>query len=103
MKEKEEIYMDFKRAKEAAKELDEIVDQMSQVANYKLNSTMNELSASWDADEKRKFQEKEEAIKNSMNHNIQQMKTLANKIKNNARRIYEAELRAYEIMSKKEI
>ena len=56
MKEKEEIYMDFKRAKEAAKELDEIVDQMSQVANYKLNSTMNELSASWDADEKRKFQ-----------------------------------------------
>lgn len=29
--------------------------------------------------------------------------TLANKIKNNARRIYEVELRAYEIMSKKEI
>lgn len=101
MKEKYEIYMDFKRAKEAANELDEIADQMNQVANRKLTAAMDETASAWECDAERIFGEKTEQIRANVNHNIQTAKNLADRIRSDARRMYEAELKAYEIASKR--
>ena len=101
MREKHEIYMDFKRAKEAARELDEIADQMDQVANRKLTSAMDEVASVWECDEEHIFSEKTEQLRVNVNHNIQVVKKLADQIRSDARRIYEAELRACEIASRR--
>ena len=100
MREKHEIYMDFKRAKEAARELDEIADQMDQVANRKLTSAMDEVASVWECDEEHIFSEKTEQLRVHVNH-IQVVKKLADQIRSDARRIYEAELRACEIASRR--
>lgn len=103
MKEKHEIYMDFMRAKEAARELDEIADQMNQVANHKLSAAMDETASTWKCDAERIFGEKTERLRSNVNHNIQTVKNLAERIRSDAKRMYEAELRAYEIASKRNI
>lgn len=101
MKSKNEIYIDFKRARKAVNELEEVANLLSKIANTELNKTKNQLSTSWKCTGADVFQTKEERLQAMISASERTVRSIAEQIKRDAERMYEAEKRAYEIASKR--
>jgi len=102
MKEKDEIYMDFKRAKQAADQLDAIAADLAGTSKQKLSSTMGNLNVTWKDAAAADFNKKSEVLQSNISQAISAIKSIAESIRNDARRMYEAEMRAYEIASRRD-
>lgn len=100
MKSKQKIYMDFKRAREAADRLDGVANDLVRTADAEMQAVMDNLSGVWKCTASNTFRSKEEQMKNNMKQSAATLKNLADKIRNDAYRIYQAEMRAYELASR---
>ena len=99
MKSKQKIIMDFKRAKEAAAKLDGVADELTRTADGELQPAMDELSA-WECTASNTFRSKEEQLRSNIKQQVSALRTLADNIRSDAYRIYQAEMRAYELASR---
>ena len=100
MKSKQKIIMDFKRAKEAAAKLDGVADDLTRTADGELQPAMDELSAAWECTASNTFRSKEEQLRSNIKQQVSALRTLADNIRSDAYRIYQAEMRAYELASR---
>lgn len=102
MKGSSEIYMDFKRARQAAEELENLADLLRRISKADLQQIIQQLSATWICPEAEMFCKKEEQLRFRVEEIQAEMYSIAKQIRQDARRIYEAEMRAYEIASRRE-
>ena len=100
MKSKQRIYMDFKRAREAADRLDSVASDLSRTADSDLQSTMDTLSSGWKCTASDTFRGKEEQLGTNIRQTAQTPDALADTIRSDAQRLHGAEMRAYELASR---
>ncbi len=97
MKSKREISINFEKAKKDAAKLDAIAEKLHNAASGSLENSMKGLSSAWMGDNSRMFLKKETQIKCNMINTARDLRMIAADIRTVAKRIYDAEMRAYAI------
>lgn len=97
MKTKEEIEIDFSRAISQAQELEQIAQELSNIANAHLEGAFAMLRNSWKGDNQTVFDQKGETITNEMYDTADEMIRVAKSIRTTADIVYRAEKSALAI------
>lgn len=101
MSRKSEIYMDFKRAKKAADQLDTIAENILRVSTGHLGTAKSTLGASWECSAATNFQNKEQRLQDNITRTASSIRMIASEIRTEAERLYKAEMEALEIVSRR--
>jgi len=91
------IEMDFAAASAQAKKIDEIADEMSTLANQNLVTTMQEISTCWKGESATAYLSKVESAKGDILNTKTLLKSIAQMIRTEAKRVYDAEIAALRI------
>ncbi|SDZ97443.1 WXG100 family type VII secretion target [Oribacterium sp. KHPX15] len=97
MASKHKIKMDFREARKQADELDEIADNLHNVAERDLEQAMTTLSSGWKGESASAYLVKVNKVKEKTNREVQDLHSIASDIRRTARIIYEAEMEAWRI------
>lgn len=97
MSTRQQIQIDFSAANSHAQLLDEIADQMKQLANQQMASTIQEMSMNWKGDSASAFFAKAEIVKSNIAETARSLHSIADNIRTNAKRAYDAEMAALNI------
>ncbi len=97
MSSKSKIKMDFREAKKQADELDEIAENLRNVANRDLEQAMSVLNSGWKGNNATLYLEKVNRVKEETNREVKDLQNIASDIRRTARIIYEAEMEAWRI------
>lgn len=89
--------MDFSRAYAEAERLEQIADKLKILATKKMEQSMMSLSYAWTGTNARLFLQKESELQRNMEETVRELYRVAADIRMIARRVYDAEMRAYEI------
>ena len=101
VKSKSHIRMDFNKAYAEAERLDQIADKLKMLVTKKMEQSMISLSYAWTGANARLFLQKESQLQRNMEETVRELYQVAGDIRIIARRVYEAEMRAYEIASRR--
>lgn len=101
MKSKNQIKMDFSKAYAEAERLDRIADKLKTLATKKMEQSMMNLSYAWTGANSRLFLQKESQLQKNVEETAKEIYRVASDIRTIARRVYEAEMRAYEIAARR--
>jgi len=102
MKSREQIKMDFKKARAEANQLERVADQLKTLASQKLEQSMQDLSLAWTGSNSRFFLRKESQLKEDIIETARTLYEIASEIRTIARRVYEAEMQAYAIAARRD-
>ncbi len=91
------IQMDFSLAKKQARELDEVAARMDRLAGTQMENTMNRLGRSWTGDNSLKYIKKGKQLQGNIDSTADSLREVAAAIREIAKRIYDAEMEAWEI------
>ncbi len=97
MKTEYEIYMDFRRAMDQANRLKTIANNMSNLANDSMMSSLNAIRSSWSGENAEAFLNKGQSIQNRIELTAGDLYKVANAIITIAERTRDAELAAIAI------
>ncbi len=97
MASKYRIKMDFKEAKRQADELDDIADNLRNVADRDLEQAMAALNSGWKGDSATLYLNKVNSVKEKTYREVRDLQSIASDIRRTARIIYEAEMEAWRI------
>ena len=89
--------MDFAKARADADKIDQIASTLKTLSREKLENSMNNLAAAWTGTNSRLFLKKEGQLQTEMDQTVRNLNDIADDIRRIAQRVYEAEMRAYEI------
>lgn len=101
MKSVNQIRMDFSKAYAEAERLDHIADKLKILASKKMEDSMISLSYAWTGENSRLFLQKESQLQRNIGETAKELYRVASDIRMIARRVYEAEMRAYEIAARR--
>lgn len=101
MKSANQIRMDFSKAYAEAERLDRVADQLKMLASKKMEESIRNLSYAWSGGNARLFFQKESQLQNHIGETAKEIYRVAADIRTIARRVYEAEMRAYEIAARR--
>ena len=101
MKSSDEIYMDFMIARQAAEEIEELSYRLRKSAD-RIADNIKDLSGHWNGEEADQFYTKGENLSGKVNISAKWLSEYAKAIRNDAKRLYDKEMRAIEIASKRE-
>lgn len=96
MASKRKIEIDFANANAQAKKLDELSGQLLTVADRKIEDILKGVSGNWNSQSADIYLKKGSILQSEMKGTAGQMHGIANDIREIARKIYEAEMRALE-------
>ena len=88
------IEINFQAAQMQAKKLEDIADNMKHLANQQLANTIQEMSACWKGEAATSYFSKADKVKQDIVATAQTLYAIAASIREEARRIYEAEMKA---------
>ena len=94
--------MDFTRATQKAKELDDIADNLSRLADTDLQNTLDGLNNDWKGDNAGEYIKKGFALKEDMDKTVKDIRETAGTIRTVAKNIYDAEMEALRIAEERE-
>lgn len=97
MKSKHSIEFDFQKALREAEELEQIAGEMRRMAENELQPSLQTLSAAWKGEAASGYLSKGGILKEKILRSAADLDSTASAIRNVARRIYKAEMRAYRI------
>lgn len=97
MKSSSEIRFDFQNAMEQAKKLDALADNIERRVVNKLDETSQSVHAAWKGDSANRYLIKTQELQRQIRQTANALRNTAQDIRQIARRIYEAEMRALEI------
>ena len=97
MSSKYRIKMDFKEAKKQADELDDIANNLRNVADRDLEQAMATFNSGWKGDSATLYLSKVNTVKDKTYREVQDLHSIADDIRRTARIIYEAEMEAWRI------
>ncbi len=92
-----QIRWDFTKARADAAEIDHIAETLRGLSATQMENSMNRLAGAWTGDNAKLFLRKEEQLKTDIRETARSLNDIADDIRRIARRVYEAEMRAYEI------
>ncbi len=101
MKSKTQIRMNFAKARADADKIDRIAWDMRTLSRGNLENSINDLAAAWTGTNSRLFLKKEGQLQNDMEQTVKNLKAIAEDIRWIAKQVYEAEMRAYEIATRR--
>lgn len=93
------IKMDFVKAKDDADKIDRIASEMKKLSRNKLDNSMSELASVWTGANSRMFLMKEQEFQRAIEKTAENLNDIADDIRKIAKRIYDAERQAYNIVS----
>lgn len=102
MKGSREIYLDYRRAKQAAERLECIADDLNRYGRGAMPSILEDLSEAWRCSASSNFRAKGERLGESAGRTSQKLRQTAENIRRDAWRIYQAEMRALEIATRRD-
>ncbi len=97
MRSRSQIQMNFAKAKADADKIDRIAATLKTLSGKQMECSMNNLAAAWTGVNSRLFLKKEGQLQSDINQTVRSLNDIANDIRRIARRVYDAEMRAYEI------
>lgn len=101
MRRKTQIQIDFAKAGADADQLDGVAFHMKNLAYSNFNQSMINLALAWSGDNSRQFLKKEERIKLNLLKSARELENIAADIRRVAKRVHDAEMRAYDIASRR--
>lgn len=102
MASRHQIQMDFTKATQKAKELDDIADNLSKLADTDLQNTLDGLNNDWKGDNAGEYIKKGFALKENMDKTVKDIRETAGTIRTVAKNIYDAEMEALRIAEERE-
>ena len=97
MKSRNEIKIDFQRAKNQVDELEQIAREMKQLATNDLTSDFQNLSNAWKGDAATAYMQKGNILREKIISNAGALMESAELMRSAATRTYNAEMRAYQL------
>lgn len=91
------IKMDFRKAMEKARDLDNVSNNLKKLANQQYSGSLNRLSREWTGENSESFIKKGDALREQMTGTAEDIHRAAEVIREIAREIYEAEMEAWRI------
>ncbi len=101
MKSRSQIRMNFAKARADADKIDKIASTMKTLSRRNLENSMNDLAAAWTGNNSRLFLKKEGQLQKNIDQTVRSLNDIADDIRRIAQRVYEAEMRAYEIATRR--
>lgn len=96
------IRMDFRKANQQAKDLDALAKRLKILSDRNLNETLDHVSQSWKGENSVKYVKKGRIVKDNMRKTADDISRVANSIREIAKAVYDAEMRAWEIAHKRD-
>lgn len=96
---RESIEIDFQQAMSQADRIDGIASQLSNLSNNKFGGSLQQLAGGWKGDNAKAYIGKGNALKSNINQSANELREIANAIREAARRIYAAEMAAIDIVN----
>ncbi len=97
-----EIHMDYERAKTQAERLEKTADGLSQTADDLLGNVLAGIRVAWDGDVSAVFTKKVQKVQNELHDRAKELYKIAAAIRKIAANTYNAEMRAYNLASKRD-
>lgn len=88
------IEINFQAAQMQAKKLEDIADDMKRLANQQLANTIQEMSTCWKGEAAASYFSKADKVKQDIAATAKKLYTIADSIREEAKRIYDAEMKA---------
>ena len=88
------IEMDFRRAKAQADALDNLANELNNLANKDYENTITQIQANWESDNATIYFGKAQTVKERMNRSASDLGKAADTIRQIAKNIYDAEMAA---------
>ena len=93
------IEVNFKNAINQANELENIANDLRNLSDKKFNSTLQQISSSWKGESAALYVNKGNSLEEQLTKTAKEIEKTAQTIKSNAKRIYDAEMKALEIVN----
>lgn len=94
---RESIEFDFRQAKNQARQLDAIADNLGNLAKNNLSDSMQTLSQNWKGENASAYLSKGSTLQNDISSSASELHGIASDIRTIAQNIYNAEMAALEI------
>ena len=91
------IRINFSQAKAQADNISELADNMRTLAEREFNDTIQQIASAWQGESAWAYLAKAEQVRSSILSTAKALADVANEIRVEAKRIYDAEMRALEI------
>lgn len=101
MKSRSQIRMNFAKARKDADKIDQIAASLKTLSKKQLEASMSNLAVAWTGTNSRLFLKKEGKLQGDMVQTARDLNDIADDIRRIAQRVYEAEMRAYEIATRR--
>lgn len=92
------IEMNYNNAMRQARRVESIADNMKRLANQELGGTMQSLAANWRGQEASMYLQKGSQLQEGIRRTANELQSAAQKIRSEAWRIRQADLRALEMI-----
>lgn len=102
MKTASEIRFDFQQAIRRAEELERIAADLQQLSNRELGESQQNLSTAWKGEAANAYLQKGARLQEKILNSAKDLNSTASAIRNMAKRIYDAEMRAYRLAKQRE-
>ncbi len=93
--------MEYSKAKEQARKLDEIANDLSKVSKNQMSSTLSQIQGAWDSDNSKAYLQKGKLVQQDIDKRVQELKKAADTIRQIAQKTYDADMHAYQIAMKR--
>ena len=98
---RESIEFDFRKALGQADNIETIAERLGRLSGTEFENTMQNLSSGWKGESASQYLSKGSRLQEKMNGTVKELYSVASDIREIARRIYEAEMAALEIASRR--
>ncbi|MDO5415632.1 MAG: WXG100 family type VII secretion target [Lachnospiraceae bacterium] len=102
MSTRSEIRFNFRQALAQADELDGVAERLERLSGKTMESSMQTLASAWKGQNATAFLRKEDILKGDVKKTAMEIHDIADDIRRIARRIYNAEMAALQIASRRE-
>ncbi len=99
---RQSIEFDFRQALAQADRIDGVADRLSSLSGRQFGATMQNLSANWKGENASGYLNKGARLQDKMNGTVNELRNTAGDIRRIARALYDAEMEALEIASRRE-
>ncbi len=99
---RQSIEFDFKQALAQADRIDSIADNLSNLSGKRFGATMQNLAANWKGNNASGYLSKGAKLQGKMNVTVNELRNTASDIRKIAKSLYDAEMAALEIASRRE-
>ena len=98
---RQSIEFDFRQAMAQADRIDTVADNLNNLSARRFEATMQNLSSNWKGENASAYRNKGERLQGKMNTTVNELRNTASDIRKIAKKLYDAEMAALDIATKR--